>query len=376
MVNFNTSRMVIFNKIIHSYLECEIFGDVYTNIGENIESFVPPKFKYLYREQYARYIEVFKDLYEWTSDIFIHEMSAFHEIALYYFLLEMESVEDNMKEDFKKIYYDSSLRKEIHERARKDKKELGNEYTIKELEEEYYHPNYMTDEIYEDVDFLNIDHLYNEQKENIPYMAKILGINLDYYFEVLPMDIKKQYVSNHITLTGEVSDFFSYMQQRINNGSLAELFWEDEKAIKEKKIHIILENLMEAYFIGKGVDISREVLVKNGQVDFKLYRSDKKEEKILIEVKKASSSYLKAGYEDQLCDYIKYSGCTNAFYLIVCFSDNDYKTATNFIKNHVYTDTYQMYINIAILDVRKKLSPSVKKAKYDKKELLKEDLKF
>lgn len=118
---------------------------------------------------------------------------------------------------------------------------------------------------------------------------------------------------------------------------------------------------MDAYFVGKEVDISREVLVKNGQVDFKLFRSNQKDEKILIEVKKANSSYLKAGYENQLCDYIRYSGCRNAFYLIICFTDNEFKLANDFINNHVYTDTIQMYINIAILDVRKRLSPSKKK---------------
>ena len=75
-------------------------------------------------------------------------------------------------------------------------------------------------------------------------------------------------------------------------------------------------------------------------------------------MKKASSSYLKAGYENQLCDYIKYSECRNAFYLIICFTDKEYKIANDFINNHIYTDTFQMYINIAILDARKKTSPS------------------
>ena len=194
----------------------------------------------------------------------------------------------------------------------------------------------------------------------MPVIANMMGINLDYYFEILPIDIQKQYKSKHITLTGEVSELFSYMQQRINSGSLAELFWEQGKPVAEKKIHIIIENIMHAYFIGKEVDISREVLIKNGRVDFKLFRSNRKDEKILIEVKKASSSYLKAGYERQLCDYIEYSECKNAFYLIVCFTDNDYKIANNFLRNHVYTDTYQMYINIAILDARKKPAPSKK----------------
>ena len=126
---------------------------------------------------------------------------------------------------------------------------------------------------------------------------------------------------------------------------------------------------MDAYFIGKEVDISREVLVKNGQVDFKLFRSNQKDEKILIEVKKANNSYLKAGYENQLCDYIRYSEYRNAFYLIICFTDNEFKIANDFINNHIYTYTIQMYINIAILDVRKKLVPSKKRNRKSSKKI-------
>lgn len=200
--------------------------------------------------------------------------------------------------------------------------------------------------------------LYNEQKADFPELARTMGINLDYYFEILPMDIQKKYKSNHVTLTGEVCELFSYIQNRINNGSLAELFWENNKQINEKRIQIILENIMDAYFIGKNVDISREVLIKNGQVDFKLFRSNNKDEKILIEVKKVSSSYLKSGYEKQLLEYIEYSGCRNAFYLIVCFTDRDFEVANKFIRENIYTDTFQMYINISILDARKKASPS------------------
>lgn len=361
MVNLNTSRSVIYCKIIHNYLEGEIFGDSEIDIGDMIECYMP---KYLFREQYQKCIDVFKDLYVWTNDEFWHELTAFHEVALYYFLLEMENVKDDMQEDFKEVYYDKELIDNIQKYIEVDKKEMGEDFPIDILEEYYYNPGYMCDDIYEDIDFVELPYLYNEQKANMPVIAKTLGINLDYYFEILPMDIQNQYKSKHITLTGEVSELFSYLQQRINSGSLSEMFWENGNPVNEKKIHIIIENLMDAYFIGKGVDISREVLIKNGQVDFKLFRSDKKDEKILIEVKKASSSYLKAGYEKQLCDYIRYSGCENAFYLIICFTDREYKIARDFIGNHVYTDTFQMYINIAILDARKKVSPS--KAKRDK----------
>lgn len=361
MINLNTSRSVIYCKIIHNYLEGEIFGDSEIDIGDMIECYMP---KYLFREQYQKCLDVFKDLYVWTSDEFWHELTAFHEVALYYFLLEMENVKDDMQEDFKEVYYDKELINNIQKYIEADKKEMGEDFPVDMLEEYYYNPGYICDIIYEDIDFVDLPYLYNEQKANMPVIAKMLGINLDYYFEILPMDIQNQYKSKHITLTGEVSELFSYLQQRINSGSLSEMFWENGNPVNEKRIHIIIENLMDAYFIGKEVDISREVLIKNGQVDFKLFRSDKKDEKILIEVKKASSSYLKAGYENQLCDYIRYSGCENAFYLIICFTDREYKIANNFIDNHVYTDTFQMYINIAILDARKRASPS--KSKKDK----------
>lgn len=363
MICFNTFRNKLYNKIIHNYLDIEIFGDLDVDVGERIEDYLP---KYLYREQYFKCIEVYRDLYEWSGDEFNHDLTAFHEVALYHFLMEMENVKEDLEDRFYEIYYDEDMKKEIEKYAIEDKKELeysdkNEEYSMEELEENFYSPNSICVAIYKDLDFDYLAHLYNEQKANFPILAQSMGINLDYYFEILPMDIQKQYKSKHITLTGEIFEFWAYLQQRINNGSLSDLFWENEKSINEKKIHVILENMMDAYFLGKGVDISREVKIKNGQVDFKLFRSDNKGEKILIEVKKASSSYLKAGYEKQLCDYIRYSDCKNAFYLIVCFTDEDYKSANDFIKNHVYTDNFQMYINIALLDVRKKLSSAKRK---------------
>ena len=358
MIDFNNSRSIIYGKIIHNYLEAELFGDSDIDVGDMIEYYFP---KYLYREQYQKCISVFEDLYEWTVDPFWHSLTAFHEVALYHFLIEMKQLYEDIGANFKKIYYDKNIIKQIQEYTKQDLEEMGNEFNIKDLEAHYYDPDFICGDVFEDIDFIQLPTLYNEQKANMPVMAQLLGINLDYYFEILPLDIQKKYKSNHITLTGEVGELFSYLQQRINSGSLSELFWENGKPVNEKKIHTIIENMMNAYFIGKGIDISRETLIKNGQVDFKLFRSNEKNEKVLIEIKKASSSYLKAGYENRLCDYIQYSGCKNAFYLIICFTDKEYKLADDFIRNHIYTDTFQMYINISLLDARKLLVPSKKR---------------
>lgn len=179
MIFFNTSRARIYCKIIHNYLEAEIFGDLEIDIGDRVECYMP---KYLFREQYQKCIDVFRDLYEWTNDVFIHELTAFHEVALYYFLREMENVKEDMQENFKKVYYDTKIEKEIRKHAEKDLIEIGIESDLQTFIEEYYEPNVICEEIFEDIDFIELPHLYNEQKADIPVLAKALGINLDYYF--------------------------------------------------------------------------------------------------------------------------------------------------------------------------------------------------
>lgn len=49
----------------------------------------------------------------------------------------------------------------------------------------------------------------------------------------------------------------------------------------------------------------------------------------------------------------------NAFYLIACFTDAEYERILRFIREHIYTDTIQLYINISILDLRIRKTASV-----------------
>ena len=87
MIVFPTEHLELYNYIVHIFLEKEIFDDnaniehiTDMYIGDMIEGFIP---KYLFREQYSKCIEIFKELYYWTEDVFYHQMSAFHEVALY-----------------------------------------------------------------------------------------------------------------------------------------------------------------------------------------------------------------------------------------------------------------------------------------------------
>ena len=362
MICFATEHSDLYNKIIHGFLWRDIFCNDDIDIGDIIEEIAP---KYLRREQFEKCEKTMIELYEWTDDIYEHDMTCFHELILSNYLDYLAPLKDDL-ENFKDIFFDEETKKMIHEVSERDYKKYGKEdgLTIKDIEDIFYDLSSYADFLFSDSDFEFLDYLYNERKHNLPIIAEKLGIDLDYYFDILPMDIQNKYKSHNITLTGEVSELLKFVQKTITNGSLSKLFWEKDTPIREDKIQIILENLMEAYFYNKGVDITREALLATGKVDFKLHRNNRENEKILIEIKKASNPYLKAGYENQLIDYIRTSNCTNAFYLIICFTDKEYKKAINFIRNNIYTDSYHMYINISILDVRKKIPASKRKTSY------------
>lgn len=186
----------------------------------------------------------------------------------------------------------------------------------------------------------------------------MLGINIDNYFDLMPKDIKKKY-GEHITLVGELRDFFNYLQKNIKHGNLDLLFWNKTIAVSENQIQIILGNLMDAYFHNLNLEICRETILGHGKVDFKVFRSNNKNEKVLIEIKKASKTLiLKNCFQEQLSEYLKTSGYKNSYYLIFCFTDKEYDMVQKFISQCVYTDSIQYYINIYILDVRNKKSPS------------------
>lgn len=361
MILFNANNLKTYNYIIHHFLEIEIFSnDEDADIGDKLEIILP---KYLFREQYHKCIKIFEELLRWTEDEFYHSMSAFHELALYKFLDYLSAMREDM-EEFDNIYFDEKCHSIINEASRLDFSEYKkydefDDMTLEECKNNYYHIFQYSDYLFEDTDFLLIDKLYNARKLGNNNLEERLGINIDYYFDILPLDIQREYKSSHITLSGEVVGMLDYIVHRLNFGNLYKLFWEDNTPVKEERIQLVLENIMDAYFYNQEVDITREALLGNGKVDFKLYKNNKEDEKVLIEIKRANSSYLKKGYEKQLTDYMLSTNYKNAFYLVACFTDSELKKTEQFIRNHVYTDTIQLYINISILDLRKRKPASV-----------------
>lgn len=276
MILFNTKHFELYNYIIHDFLEIEIFGIEDEEVISDMAECIYPK--YLYREQYNECIKILKELYQWTNDKFYHEMTAFHEIALNGFLEYMSDIQSDCPK-FKKLYFNKKLRKMIKKAAIDDMNEIDDDFNLKDLEDMYYDINSYADNLFIDMDFLFLDLIYNNHKMGSTLIEDKLGINLDYYFEILPLDIQKQYKTKHITLSGEISSLLDYIENRIHNGNLNQLFGVDNRPVNEERIHLILENIMDAYFHNKDIEITREALVGKGKVDFSLLKMIMKKKK-------------------------------------------------------------------------------------------------
>ena len=103
----------------------------------------------------------------------------------------------------------------------------------------FFDVEYYLGTLFEDIDFLLIDSLYNNRRLGNTSIEQLAGINIDYYFDLLPLDIQDQYKTKHITLTSEVSAFLDYLDHRIQHGDLYKLFRNGDEPVKEERIQII-----------------------------------------------------------------------------------------------------------------------------------------
>lgn len=209
MILLETEHIETYNYIIHRFLKLEIFNEC-INIGDMIEEFVP---KYLYREQYKKCVKTLEDLFYWSNDNFYHQLTAFHEIVLYAFIEYMGDIQDTL-DDFNEIYFDKRSRELIKKSAEFDFEECG-EFSLKEYEEDYYELHRYSDYLFADTDFLMLDILYNDHQFGSGKIEEMLRTNIDYYFEILPLDIQEKYKTNHITLNGEIHEMLNYIKNRI-----------------------------------------------------------------------------------------------------------------------------------------------------------------
>lgn len=111
------------------------------------------------------------------------------------------------------------------------------------------------------------------------------------------------------------------------------LLW-NEKPSKKPKIEnasqLLFLGIVKHYCYANNVDISREVDIGRGPVDFKF--STGYEQRVLLEVKRASNSKFFDGMEKQLTQYLKSEGIKHGVYLVIMQNDDELERADKIIQ--------------------------------------------
>ena len=199
--------------------------------------------------------------------------------------------------------------------------------------------------------------LYNERNKGNFNIEEWNGINIDYYFNLLPNDIQKKFPTKHITLSSEVISIINFINDKLNYGSLVKLLWNNSDPVSYEKIQIIIDNILTSYYANQNVEILWKSFVEEECLSFVFWKRFDEKKKILFEIRKPDKTYLTSKYVDVLLK--KYENYKNAFYSFICFTDEEYNIINDFIHKYIYTDQYTMYLNVTVLDARKKVSASI-----------------
>ena len=305
----------LYNHIIHHFMEVE---ELYkeTNMKSFLKRYANPL---LVKEQYPKCVDTLNDLFYWTEDQQTHIMKAFHEVILYDFLNYMIYLQNNL-DDFNKKYFDKKGLDMITSLAKEEQKEDPSE-SLDSIKELYFNINNYGDNLFFDDDFIYIEELCNDQTFNDNTLIEQLGINMDYYFDILPKDIRDKYKTGNLTLSGEIVDLIDYLKEEIECRDLYKLFWNKNKSLELSQIKVVLDNIIIFYFQRQEIDICWHIKETKDSIKFIFNKKRDENNKVLLEIIDINKRKLNEGLKGKLLDEAeKYD---NAFFIFLASTVNE-----------------------------------------------------
>lgn len=349
-----------YNYKINDFLHTEYYDllrEALTHDDCDIEDELVPFFgsSHLRREDPEKCLNIVSDLYNWSSDNLNHRLSYLHLFSLYNFLCYMDDLLDD-DENFRRIYYGGKDEEAAVDRAWEKYKNnsiegINTKQKLKNYLQDIYN---MIGDCFEDTDFITFPEIISDA------ISKNEDVSIDLvgdFVDLLPQDILQHYREIHherTDLFNNINEVLADIQHNLKYCHEYKLLWVNNKPRKEKDVHNYLGAILSACFRKDQIQIDREVDVGIGRVDFRLLNNSL--EKVLIEVKLASNDNLEAGLTKQLAQYMDASKCTQAYYLIFSFTDEDYERALKIIEK--FQGSINRNIVVRVFDARQKLAAS------------------
>ena len=195
--------------------------------------------------------------------------------------------------------------------------------------------------IFEDVDFLEVGKLFGIYRNHPGVVADFFHIDLDYYKELMPDDIREEYehIKQSISSASKVERNEEDSTASIFKRVVIDMVQEFKNAIEHKKGHTILNTpdgtvnekgvqalfniIAYLYLKNTNVLVNSEVDTGRGSVDF--YFSIGKEYRALIELKLGNHKRYTDGINYQLPTYLKAEDANFGVFVLICYTEEQYE---------------------------------------------------
>lgn len=152
--------------------------------------------------------------------------------------------------------------------------------------------------------------LYSTLKDSFPYLKSN------------PRDFS---ASDLITFNSFVEEIINVYADFIENNSGYKLLWNDDgKSKNEEAVQLTFVGIVKHYCISNNIDLSKEVNLGRGPVDFKFSSGYKN--RASIEIKLAKNSKFWNGIRLQLPKYLEVEDIKKGHFVVICYTEKELKS--------------------------------------------------
>jgi hypothetical protein len=329
MIDFSDGYSKEFKIIINNILD-ELF-DFFMDVGsylhyDEIYATVFPIHK---QDNHDYGMNKLKTLHRNIRDDFPHQLTPLDEYVLYHVLyFVFDSSDDGYN-------LDCIISKQLTEEL---VAKIEDRDTVRLLRNTHT-PYDVIGIIFEDVDFLEVGKIFEIYKENPGVVTEFFHIDLDYYKELMPDDIRAEYeyIKQSITSTSKDKQYeevstnvfkkivinmvqkFKHMVEHKKGHAILNT---SDGTVNEKGVQVLFNIIANLYLENTNVLVNSEVDTGRGSVDF--YFSVGKEHRALIELKLGNHNRYTDGVNYQLPTYLKAEDAEFGVFVLICYSKKQY----------------------------------------------------
>lgn len=334
MINFSDGYSIEFTKIINILLD-KIYSH-FMEVGSNLdyEEIYGTMFPEHRQGEQISGMDDLKTLHTYIRDDFHHNLDPLYEYILYnvlYFVYESSEEGFNLDGIISNLSTSDVVSKLDDEDSLKVLKNIHTPYDVIGI-------------IFEDLDFLDVGKMFEIYRYQPEILSDFLHVDLDYYQELMPEDIKLEYraIKDNINYHPEIID---------NNNQFKELVIKmvhDFKHIIEHQKGYTFLNTSAGKINEKGVQrffniianlnlkdtnilVNPEVDLGRGCVDF--YFSIGKKHRALIELKLSIHQRYVDGIDYQLPTYLMAEDVDFGIFVLICYSKDEFQDSKTLFEN-------------------------------------------